>query len=115
VGPALGAAAAAALTAFGVEQAGKVLAANTGGRVPVGIGSAGIDSVPAVLTPGELVVPNQNFDEVVNAVAAARGQASGESSTFNSGVITINLEPQDDLINFIQQKIIEVDLQNTGV
>lgn len=96
IGPALGIAAAAALIAFGVEQAQNVLSANKGGRVPFLPGSIpGQDSVNASLTPGELIVPDQNFDEVVNAVAAQRSRADTrqtevETGQNNSSVININ-------------------------
>lgn len=73
VGPALGIAAAAALIAFGAEQTANVLAANEGGLVP-GQGSFRGDIVPSLLTPGELVTPAKNFDEVVDAVASRRAQ-----------------------------------------
>ena len=79
VGPALGIAAAAALIAFGVEQAGQVLAANKGGIVPRNLGIPGQDSVSSLLTPGELVVPEQNFEEVVGAVAAQRASQGGQA------------------------------------
>lgn len=70
IGPALGIAAAAAAVAFGVEKVHDVLAANQGGLVTGGV--PGIDSVPALLTPGELVVPKQNYEEVVTAVSNTR-------------------------------------------
>ena len=85
VGPALGVAAAGALIAFGAEQQVKILGANQGGIVPSSVGSiAGMDSVPAMLTPNELVVPTKNFDEVINATAAARNNenvSTGEAGT----------------------------------
>ena len=56
--PAIGAAGAAAIVAFGAEKTRAVLQANTGGIVP-GYGP-NMDSVPAMLTPGELVVPRNN-------------------------------------------------------
>ncbi len=66
VGPALGVAGAAAAIAFGAERTAGVLAAADGGLVTGGI--PGRDSVPALLMPGELVVPERNFDQVVGAV-----------------------------------------------
>lgn len=78
VGPALGIAAAAALVAYGVEQQRNIWAANSGGMVPYDFGSTrGVDSVPSMLTPGELVVPEKNFDEVVDATAASRAAKDG--------------------------------------
>lgn len=64
------AAAVAGRIAFGLEQAGKVMAAADGGLMTGGV--AGVDSIPAMLTPGELVVPTRNFEEVVGAVKAQR-------------------------------------------
>lgn len=78
VGPALGAAAAAALVAYGFERKREILAANTGGLVTGGI--PGKDSVPSLLTPGELVVPEKNFEEVVAGVQATRSGTGGESN-----------------------------------
>lgn len=69
--PGIGAAGAAAIIAFGAEKTRNVLAANSGGVVP-GYGP-NVDSVPAMLSPGELVVPRNNFDEVVGAVRSDRG------------------------------------------
>jgi hypothetical protein len=76
VGPALGIAAAGAVTAFGIEREAQVLGAAQGGLVTGG--TRGIDSVPAMLTPGELVAPAKNFDEVVNAVADRRLGGRGD-------------------------------------
>jgi len=93
IGVALGIAAAAGVVAYGAEQIGTVLAANQGGVVPRNMGIPGVDSVPASLTPGELVVPTQNFDEVVNAVADRRRGSSeggsGQESTGSGGVTNI--------------------------
>jgi hypothetical protein len=75
IGPVLGAAAAAAAIAFGAERTADAIAANEGGLVPGG--GPNTDSVHAFLTPGELVVPRQNYDEVVNAVASQRSGSSG--------------------------------------
>lgn len=83
IGPALGVAGAAAAIAFGGEQIGRVLSAQSGGMVP-GFNRGG-DSVPSLLQPGELVVPRANFGEVVNAVASQRVQ---ESPAASSGVAT---------------------------
>jgi len=56
VGPALGIAAAAALTAYGVERSAQVARYNQGGLVAPSIGGAR-DRVPSLLEPGEIVVP----------------------------------------------------------
>lgn len=76
VGPGLGAAAAAALVAYGTERAIQVTAAAQGGLVG---GSGFGDTQPFMLTPGELVVPRQNFEEVVTAISNQRAsQDQGE-------------------------------------
>jgi hypothetical protein len=78
IGPALGIAGAAAAVAFGAERIGEVTAANKGGVIPGG--GPNLDSVFSFLTPGELVVPRQNFDEVVGSVASSRSGENGPSS-----------------------------------
>lgn len=70
------------------------LAANKGGMVPRNMGIPGVDSVSALLTPGELVVPEQNFDEVVNAVASQRSASNG-----GSGGTTNNENTRTQVIN----------------
>lgn len=98
VGPVLGAAAAAAVIAYGAERASNIMSANKGGLIPNTSSSvAGKDSIPATLTPGELVVPAQNFEEVVEATAAAR--SGGGTSEEGGGILTI--EMQDRVGEFI--------------
>jgi hypothetical protein len=70
----LGLAAAGAIVAYGAERIGQVTAAKDGGVITGGV--PGMDSVPALLAPGELVVPEQNFDQVVGAV---RGEGQDNS------------------------------------
>lgn len=70
IGPALGIAAAAAAIAYGIERMGEVQAMAQGGLVMGGI--PGVDSVPILAQQGELVVPKQNFNEVVDSVSMTR-------------------------------------------
>lgn len=114
VGPALGAAAAGALIAFGVEQQSNILGANQGGLVPQSAGRAGVDSVPAMLTPNEIVAPAQSFNEVVEGTALARGFTPPDEGEGNNN-ITITLEPTGDFVGMIEQKQIEAEIQNTNV
>lgn len=79
----LGIAAAAAVTAFGAERIGKVLSAQSGGIVP-GIQKGG-DSVPALLQPGELVVPRQSFSQITQAIA---NRAIANDADTNVGIST---------------------------
>lgn len=109
IGPALGIAAAAAAIAYGAEQTSSVLAAADGGMITGGI--PGKDSVPALLMQGELVAPEKNFDEVVNAVADQRNKKAGRGSASDApggvGVAQIVLSLKDDLIDFVEAKIVE--------
>jgi hypothetical protein len=77
VGVSLGIAGAAAAVAFGAERIGEVVAANDGGLITGGV--PGKDSVPALLTPGELVVPEKNFDQVVQGYQTQQGTGGGNS------------------------------------
>jgi hypothetical protein len=104
IGPALGIAGAAAAIAFGAEQVGKVLAAADGGLIEGGI--KGMDSVPALLMPGELVVPTQNYDEVINAVAASRA-GSGRRGDEESSFAHLIVEFKGEIAEFVEAKLIE--------
>ena len=110
IGPALGIAGAAAAIAFGGEQAGKILTARDGGIMTGGI--PGIDSIPTLTAPGELVAPEKNFDEVVNAVATSRLQ---EEDPANAAAprAEIQLTLTDNLVEFVEAQIVE--RQNLGV
>lgn len=90
----LGIAGAAAAVAFGATQIAKVVSANTGGVVP-GMGP-NRDSVPAMLTPGELVVPRQNFDEVISAVSAQRQGNGGPTDSFGTRGPTVRVEYESE-------------------
>jgi TP901 family phage tail tape measure protein len=102
VGPALGAAAAGALIAFGGEQAANVLSAQRGGVVPGGQGGAR-DRIPALLEPGEIVIPR--------AVAPEFRQAFGNSpesvDNTEGGSSEITLGFTDDAFEIIEQKLLE--------
>jgi hypothetical protein len=112
VGPALGIAGAAAAVAFGGEQIKKIAStpkpvkAASGGLITGGI--PGLDSVPAMLMPGELVVPTRNFEEVVGAVSSNR---SGQQS----GSMEIVLKLQDNLMDFIETKLVERQNLNLSI
>lgn len=71
VGPALGVAGAAAAIAFGAEKISAVTAAADGGLIEGGI--SGRDSVPALLMPGELVVPRKSYSDVVDTMNGDKG------------------------------------------
>ena len=109
IGPALGIAGALAAAAFGAEQIGKITAAAQGGLITGGI--AGIDSVPAMLMPGELVVPRQNYEEVIAAVTAQRGGGGGQGEDGSGGgpfeVVLRLKENLNELIEVVEAGIVE--------
>lgn len=115
VGYALGIAGAAAAVAFGAEQVGTVLGANQGGVYSGGI--AGRDSIPALYTHGELVVPEQNFEEVINAVAVSRSNESGGSSSGavaqGTSTVKVELELVGELSQIVTAK--QIEDRNLGV
>lgn len=100
IGPALGVVGAAAAVAFGAERISNVVAAADGGLIEGGI--PGRDSVPALLEPGELVVPRRNFDDVV-------GGAGGAGN--NDAEILATLQSIDSKVSGGQTTIINGDIQ----
>jgi len=78
-------------------------------------GIPGIDSIPATVQQGEIIAPTKSFDEVVEGTARQRGFTREDEGGGSGGMITVVIEPKDEMINFIQQQIVEVELQNTGV
>lgn len=108
VGPALGIAAAAALTAFGAEQAAAVVSAQRGGIVPNGNGGSN-DRIPAMLQPGELVVPQALAPDFIQAVGRPEVDPDDEGSSTN---VVIGFT--EDAIPFIEQKLLERRATGTG-
>jgi len=111
VGIPLGIAAAGAVIAFGAEQIGNVVAAEDGGIVP-GFNTGG-DSRRAILQAGELVVPNRNVDEVINATAAQRTNdsvqaTSGVGAAGGGQMVSVNLAfSGDNAEKFLTAKQVE--------
>ena len=109
VGPALGAAAAGALIAFGAEQASAVLSAQGGGIVPEGLGGDR-DRIPALLEPGELVVPKALAPDFIQSVGRPDGAADENQGA--STEVTIGFT--DDAFRIIEQKLLENRAIGTG-
>lgn len=86
IGPALGIAGAAAAIAYGAEQVQNVNAAQQGALVEGGV--QGRDSVPFLLEPGELVVPKQNFNDVVTGYAKQQGLSDNQNGN-GSGQVNV--------------------------
>ena len=105
---------AASVTALGLANVAKINGVKfaEGGMFKGGI--PGVDSIQALVQQKEIIAPVSSFDEVVEGTARERGFVKEDEE---GGVkkIQIELIPKDDMINFIQQQIIEVELQNTGV
>ncbi len=94
VGPPVGAALAAARIAYGAEQISNVTAAASGALVE---GSGNRDSQPFMLTPGELVTPRKNFEEVVGAV---RKDRAGGNEELTAALTALASRPTGNNITF---------------
>jgi len=81
-GPIIGAVLAAAQIAFGVEQIHTLNAQKLADGGIVSGGIKGIDSVPAMLMPGELVIPQRDANDALNSIGASRDEeVFGNDST----------------------------------
>lgn len=111
IGPALGVAGAAAAVAFGAEQIGKVVSAQTGGFVPsVPGGSNSGDVQPAMLEPGEFIVPRDTANEVIDAAAQRRAQEfEGPFDEGPNQPSELIISLRDDLMEFIETQLVERD------
>lgn len=106
VGPALGAAAAAALTAYGVEQQANISKMQTGGFVPNAIGGAR-DRVPALLEPNELVVPASvapNFIQAAGIPDTQSEKAVGDLTESDTPVVEIVLQERASEFISLEQR-----------
>lgn len=102
VGPALGAAAAAAVIAYGAEQGSAVLSAKGGGVVPAGLGGSR-DRVNMMLEPGELVVPKDLAPNFIQSVGRPDSAPTGGSG----GTMEVVIGFKDDAFEMIEEKLIE--------
>lgn len=110
IGPVLGGIGAAAAIAGSLERANKVRSMAQGGLVTGGI--PGIDSVPLLAQRGELVVPTQNYEEVINAVRASRqadrAATSNNNNSENTGsVMEVVIQVKDDFMEVIEKNILK--------
>lgn len=112
--PAIGAAGAAAISAYGVEQISNVKGAKDGALVDGGI--SGKDSVPFMLAPGELVVPKKNFEDVVRGYVSQQGgtvQPQEAPSPEKDIKITLDLDT-DKIIEIVEVKLNERSINNVS-
>jgi hypothetical protein len=101
VGPFLGAAAAAAVVAYGAERTSQVRSAAQGGVVPNSIGGSR-DRVPTLLEPGEIIVPKALAPNFVQTFG--RGDNLQEN---NSSQMNVTLGFRDEAFQIIEKKLIE--------
>jgi hypothetical protein len=95
--PPFNAIAAASTIALGLAQVSKITAANNGALVTDG--QRGVDSVPFLLSRGEIVAPARSFDEVVEGTARQRGFVpADENNSTQSSETSINISIQGDFI-----------------
>jgi hypothetical protein len=81
-GPIIGAVLAAAQVAFGIEQIHRLNSQKLADGGIVSGGIKGIDSVPAMLMPGELVIPQKDANDALNSIGASRDEeVFGNDST----------------------------------
>ena len=117
VGPALGFSAALALTAYGIEQQRKIdaVSAQRGGVVPDASGLGGArDRIPALLEPGELVVPRALAPDFIQS--QGRPEVSAEGGGGNNFSVQIGLA--DDLLDFVEDGLNErraLNITNEGI
>ncbi|MCK5608293.1 phage tail tape measure protein [Candidatus Pacearchaeota archaeon] len=101
---------AASITAIGLANIAKINGAKfaKGGMFTGGI--PGVDSIPAVVQAGEVVVPTKNFEEVIGSTRAARA-ANQEGAGFGT--------PQEIMIGFQSEEAADIltlqDNENTAL
>lgn len=79
-----------------------------GGMVTGGV--PGMDSVPITAQKGEFIVPQGNFEEVVNAVAmqrAQQGAGAGAADQTGGGEVVVRLDISERAIPFIEAQLVE--------
>lgn len=114
VGPALGVAGAIAAVAFGAEKISQVRSAQEGGIVP---GSGSGDIVPAMLEPGEIVVPRAlapSFAEEFGGLSEDPSAASRKSEIKIGTIIGTEEFVKGSLIPAIRDAV-QLDNANIGV
>lgn len=84
---------------------------NRGGLVEGGIPNR--DSVPAMLTPNEIVAPRKNFDEVIEGVARLRGFTRNDNRTTDSEPQRIEIGFSENAFEIIEGRLLE--RQSLGV
>jgi TP901 family phage tail tape measure protein len=102
IGPGLGAAAAAALVAYGAERITQVNAAQRGGIVPNAVGGGSRDRVPMLLEPNELVVPKALAPDFIQSVGRPDAQGGESDADARGSIVEIGIE--DDAADFITAK-----------
>lgn len=102
VGYILGLAAAASVVAYGAEQASVIMGANSGALVG-GVGNQ--DSVRAMLTPGELVIPAAQTQQFLPVLAREQAKMDGKATpNEGGGNVGVSIGFQDDAARYLTAK-----------
>lgn len=110
IGPGLAVAVAASFVAAGLENVAKIEGVSFAQGGLVTGGTPGLDSVPAMLTPGELVVPNENFQDVVNSYASSQGGSNGQQN-----LTTVQLQFNGDFGKVVEASIAQRQRNGTSI
>lgn len=97
LGPPLGFVAAAAQGIAGLVQINTIRSQSFADGGLVQGGTKGVDSVPAMLMPGELVVPKNNFNDVVGSVADQRSSQLRGSDEKLGQVLDVLSKPENTI------------------
>lgn len=107
-GPILGPILASTVAAAGAVQIATIKSQKfaQGGLVTGGI--PGVDSVPAMLQQGEMVVPRENFEDVI-------ARFGGNTEEDGRQQVDVNITMSEGLVDFIEAELAERSALNTGV
>lgn len=115
IGPGLGIAAAAALTAYGIERQREISAAAQGGIIGntnTNVSRGGLrDRVPAFLEPGEIVVPKALTPNFVQQF----GRGAPPASTTNNVNQEVRITIEDEATDFISARQVQNSNLYTGI
>lgn len=107
----------AAAAAVGIAGAAQIAKISSTGFAQGGLvegGTPGRDSVSAMLSPGEIVAPRQNFEEVIGSVRAQREANALTDESAASSLAEVVISFKDDVGEFIEATILERRVLGVG-
>jgi hypothetical protein len=107
IGPELGFVAAAAAVAAGMARVASIEGTQLASGIDSVPGIGNEDNFKAVLAPGERVVPQETNKDLKEFLAMALGKGGGGGSQGEGGSVKIELSLKDELVKFVEAKIIE--------